>query len=39
MDENKDFVLEVFLKMILEILDGCKDLEEAEDKIKYLLER
>jgi hypothetical protein len=27
------------LKMILEILNGCKDIEEAREKIKVLLER
>lgn len=29
----------MFLKMILEIMDECKDIEEAQEKIKALLER
>jgi len=33
------FELETFLKMILEILNGCENLEEAKKKIKTLLER
>nr|WP_290776492.1 protein phosphatase [Anaerofustis sp.] len=39
MDEMNSFELETFLKMILEILNGCKDIEEAREKIKALLER
>lgn len=39
MNEMNSFELETFLKMILEILNGCKDIEEARDKIKALLER
>lgn len=39
MDEMDSFVLETFLKMVLEILDGCKDISEAKDKIKALLEK
>lgn len=39
MEEMNSFELETFLKMILEILNGCKDLQEAQDKIKALLER
>jgi len=39
MDEMNSFELETFLKMILEILNGCKNLEEAREKIKALLER
>lgn len=39
MNEMNSFELETFLKMILEILNGCKDLQEAQDKIKALLER
>lgn len=39
MEEMNSFELETFLKMILEILSGCKDLQEAQEKIKALLER
>ena len=39
MEEMDNFVLETFLKMILEIVKGCKDIPEAEEKIKALLER
>lgn len=39
MNEMNSFELETFLKMILEILNGCKNIEEAKDKIKALLER
>lgn len=39
MNEMNSFELETFLKMILEILKGCKNIEEAQDKIKALLER
>lgn len=39
MEDMNSFELETFLKMILEILNGCKDLQEARDKIKALLER
>lgn len=39
MEEMNSFELETFLKMILEILNGCKDIEEAREKIKALLER
>ena len=39
MDEMNTFEFETFLKMILEILKGCKDIEEAQEKIKALLER
>lgn len=38
-EEMDDFALTVFLKMILEILNGCKDLDEAKGKIKALLNR
>ncbi len=34
-----NFVLETILKMVLEILNGCKDIEEAREKIKALLDR
>jgi len=39
MNEMSSFELETFLKMILEILNGCENLEEAKKKIKTLLER
>lgn len=39
MNDMNSFELETFLKMILEILNGCKDIEEAKEKIKALLER
>lgn len=39
MEEMNSFELETFLKMILEILNGCKDIQEAQEKIKALLER
>lgn len=39
MEDVNSFELETFLKMILEILNGCKDLQEAQEKIKALLER
>lgn len=34
-----EYELETFLKMILEILNGCKDLKEAQEKIEALLDR
>ena len=39
MEDMNSFELETFLKMILEILNGCNDLKEAQEKIKALLER
>ena len=39
MDEMNTYELETFLKMILEILKGCSSLEEAQGKIKDLLNR
>lgn len=39
MEEMNTFELETFLKMILEILKGCESLEEAQGKIKDLLNR
>ena len=39
MEEMNTFELETFLKMVIEILKGCKDLEEAQSKIKALLNR
>ena len=39
MEDMNSFELETFLKMILEILNGCENIEEAKAKIKALLER
>lgn len=39
MNPVSEYEIETFLKMILEIIKGCKDLQEAQDKIKALLER
>ena len=39
MNQVSEYEIETFLKMILEILKGCEDIEEAQDKIKALLER
>lgn len=39
MEEMSNFVLETILKRVLEILNGCKDIEEAREKIKALLDR
>ena len=39
MDRMSTFELETFLKMILEILEGCRSIEEAREKIKALLDR
>lgn len=39
MEDMNTFELETFLKMILEILKGCASLEEAQNKIKDLLNR
>lgn len=39
MEDMNSFELETFLKMILEILNGCENIEEAKVKIKALLER
>lgn len=39
MEDMNTFELETFLKMILEILNGCKDIEEAREKIKALLKK
>lgn len=39
MNQVSEYEIETFLKMILEILKGCKDLQEAQEKIKALLER
>ena len=39
MEDMNNYVLETVLKMVLEILNGCKDIEEAREKIKALLNR
>lgn len=39
MEEMNSFELETLLKMFIEILNGCKDLAEAKEKIKALLNR
>lgn len=36
MEEMTDKQFDKILKMVLMILDGCKDLEEAKEKIKDL---
>ncbi len=38
MEVMTDKQMNLIIKMILEILEGCKDLEEAKAKIKALLE-
>lgn len=38
MEEMTDKQMSLIIKMILEILEGCKDLEEAKAKIKALLD-
>lgn len=34
-----DYQFQTILKMILEILDNCKDVEEAKEKVKALLNK
>lgn len=38
MEVMTDKQMSLILKMIMEILEGCKDLDEAKEKIKALLE-
>ena len=38
MEVMTDKQMNLIIRMILEILEGCKDLEEAKAKIKALLE-
>ncbi len=38
MEFMTDKQMNLIIKMILEILEGCKDLNEAKEKIKSLLE-
>nr|DAD89186.1 MAG TPA: Regulatory protein sdiA lactone, quorum sensing, TRANSCRIPTION [Siphoviridae sp. ct5Px37] len=38
MDEQMtDYQFQTFLKMILEILNGCRTIEEAKEKVESLL--
>ncbi len=37
-EEMTDKQMNLIIKMILEILEGCEDLEQAKAKIKALLE-
>ncbi len=37
MENMTDKQMETMLKMIIEIMEGCEDLEEAKEKIKALL--
>lgn len=36
-EQMTDYQFQTILKMILEILDNCKDVEEAKEKVKALL--
>lgn len=38
-EQMTDYQFQTMLKMILEILDSCKDVEEAKEKIKALLNK
>lgn len=38
-DNMTDYQFRTVLKMVIEILNGCKDVEEAKDKIKALLNK
>lgn len=38
-EEMTDYQFQTILKMILEILDNCKDVEEAKEKVKALLNK
>lgn len=38
-EKMTDYQFQTFLKMVLEILDGSKDIEEAKAKIEALLNR
>ena len=38
MEEMTDKQFDKILKMVLMILDGCNDIEEAKEKVKELLE-
>ncbi len=38
-EQITDYQLQTILKMILEILDGCKNIEEAKEKVAVLLSK
>ena len=38
-EQMTDYQFQTLLKMILEILDECKDIEEAKKKVEALLKR
>lgn len=38
-EQMTDYQFQTFLKMILEILDSCKNVEEAKEKVKALLNK
>lgn len=38
-EQMTDYQFQTILKMILEILDNCKDIEEAKEKVKALLNK
>ena len=38
-EQMTDYQFQTILKMILEILDNCKDVNEAKEKIKALLNK
>ena len=39
MEVMTDYQFKTILKMVLEILESCKDVEEAKEKVKALLEK
>ena len=39
MEVMTDYQFRTILKMVLEILESCKDVEDAKDKVKALLEK
>ena len=38
-EQMTDYQFQTILKMILEILDSCKDIEEAKEKVRALLNK
>lgn len=38
-EQMTDYQFQTILKMILEILDNCKDIEDAKEKVKALLNK
>ena len=38
-EQMTDYQFQTILKMILEILDNCKDVDEAKEKVKALLNK